>query len=37
VKYKMPERPLLPGDITGQAEATPVSKRQTVKTARLKF
>jgi S1-C subfamily serine protease len=37
VKYKLPERPLLPGDITGQAEATPVSRRQAVKTARLKF
>src|SRR5262249_5579749 len=37
VKYKWPERPLLPGDITGQAEATPVSRRQAVKTGRLKF
>jgi len=37
VKYKLSERPLLPGDISGQAEATPVSRRRTGETARLKF
>ena len=37
VKYKLPERPLLPGDIPDQAVATPVSGRQVGKTARLRF
>jgi hypothetical protein len=37
VKYKLPERPLLPGDISGQAEAMSVSRRQASETGRLKF
>jgi len=37
VKYKLPERPLLPGDIPGQADAMPVSRHQAGETARLKF
>jgi serine protease Do len=37
VKYNLPERPLLPGDISGQSDAMQVSGRQAGKTARLKF
>jgi S1-C subfamily serine protease len=37
VKYKLPERPLLPGDISGQAEAMSVGRRQAGDTGRLKF
>jgi serine protease Do len=37
VTYKLPERPLLPGDIPGQTAATPLGGRQIGKTARLKF
>jgi S1-C subfamily serine protease len=37
VKYKLPERPLLPGDISGQSDAMQVNGCQAIKTARLKF
>jgi len=37
VKYKLSERPLLPGDIPDQAVATPVSSRRIGETPRLKF
>jgi len=37
VKYKLPERPLLPGDIPGQAVAEPVNKRQVTQKTRFKF
>ena len=37
VKYKLPERPLLPGDIPGQADAALAPRRQIGETARLKF
>jgi S1-C subfamily serine protease len=37
VKYKLPERPLLPGDLPGQAVAEPASKRQIPRSSRLRF
>src|SRR5262245_58179002 len=37
VKYKLPERPLLPGDIPGQADAALATRRQVGEKARLKF
>ena len=37
VKYKLTERPLLPGDIPDQAVATPASARHAVKMDRLRF
>jgi S1-C subfamily serine protease len=37
VKYQLPERPLLPGDISGQADAMQVRWRQAGEPSRLKF
>ena len=37
VKYKLSERPLLPGDIPGQADAALAPGRQAGETARIKF
>jgi S1-C subfamily serine protease len=37
VKYKLPERPLLPGDVSSQTVAEPASKRQAAQPLRFKF
>ncbi|HKQ77251.1 MAG TPA: trypsin-like peptidase domain-containing protein [Blastocatellia bacterium] len=37
VNYKLPERPLLPGDISGQADAALAPRRQVGETVHLKF